>query len=598
MEKSSIVLLRKKMSERGIYVMIIPSNDIHFGEYIPDHYKIREGLSGFDGSAGTLVVSLDDAALWTDSRYFEQAEQQLAGSGIALMKMKVKGVPGIPEWIASLSDQPFKVAVTGSLYSVADFEALSSELLSRSEGRIALTAVEDFFSEVLENRPALVFNEIIAVDGGESILSKRERLMKPLIDCYGQNPVYFTQLCDEIAWSLNLRGSDIEFNPVFLSYMLVYPEKTVLFAQAECMSEDVLSRLHAASVEVFPYASVEKVLSEIDSSCVLVCRRSALSYSFYRILEDAGIRLFDDPVTQGRISVMKAAKSRFEQEGMICANLYDGAAWVKFLKYIDDHFSSGLLDEYGVSRKIMETRKGNHPDYRGESFHPIVAFNSNAAMAHYEPLKDRSAKLSGSGFLLIDTGAHYVSGTTDVTRTLAFGEVSHEMKLDYTLILKGMIDLSMAVFPEGTRGDQLDFLARGPICQAGRIYMHGTGHGIGTYLNVHEGPQSIRMEHNPMPLLEGMVTSNEPAVYVPGKYGIRIEDSILCRRSEFDGFYCFDTINLVPIESRLIDTPEYMGRYFSVEERTWLREYNERVYRELSPLLSEEELSWFRAKYL
>lgn len=595
--KREIEDLRAWMSAESVDAMVIPSEDPHFGEYTPERFRTREFLSGFTGSAGTLAVTAHEAALWTDSRYFDQAASQLEGSGIVLMKQGVQGVPSVCGWLSSLLQRDSVIALDGSLFSEADVKAYESVA--------AVRLVEDPFDAILPSRPGLEFRRIElmpAETAGETPSSKRKRLWNGLassgIRYDGGRMFYFTQLCDECAWLVNLRGSDVEFNPVFLSYCLVGKECTVLFADRESISEEVMSCLEAEGVIVEPYGSVAEYVRKNLASSAVVIDRSKVSVSWMKIFEEAGVRVFDDPLKQGSVAMMKAVKNAAEMDGFRLANRIDGAAWVRFLKYVDENASSGLT-EYDLVRKIMEFRRSGSVHYRGESFSPIVAYGASASFPHYEPSPESSATLGSGNFLLADTGGQYSFGTTDVTRTIPLGKIDDEARLDYTMVLKGMIDLSMAVFRHGYTGAQLDFLARGPVSSLGKLYYHGTGHGIGHYLNVHEGPQSIRMEQNPTPVLPGMVTSNEPAVYVTGKYGIRIENTILCVRhceNEFGIFNSFETISLVPIECGFIS--DLIDVHFSQMEKDWLHSYNRKVLSELSEYLSEEEKKWYVSKYL
>ncbi len=589
--------IRACLREKGLSAIIIPSNDPHFGEYIPEHYALRAMVSGFTGSAGTLVVTLSKAALWTDSRYFEQAERELAGSSIELMKMKMPGVPSITSWISSELCDGDSVAIDGALFSVRERDSLKKDMPT-----LVLSVTGDIIGPLIENRPAVKYGPVAVMPeeiAGVPASSKRRQLSESLSSATDMSDAcYFTQMCDEVAWLTNTRGNDIMYNPVFMSYCAVTEDKTVLFVNKGCVSPENERVLASQGIVLENYESIASYLGRFRK---VVAALSRMSVSLYDKLVSEGIEVVDDPVPQGSVAMMKAVKNDVELEGFRKACHNDSIAWIRFLKYIDDNFRKGTLDEYALSEILQEIRAGVSHDYVGESFSPIVAYGANAALPHYEPEKDSSSQVLPDGFLLIDTGAQFIYGTTDTTRTLLLGDVPYEWKLDYALVLKGMVDLSMAVFPKGTRGAQLDILARGPIMTTGKMYMHGTGHGIGHYLNVHEGPQSIRIEDNPTPLLPGMVTSNEPAVYVPGKYGIRIENTVSCIAADSQGFgefIRFDTLNHVPIELGFIKENSGLRGIFSDVEWKWLTDYNMMVYEQAASDLSLEERAWYERKYL
>lgn len=601
----SIDKIKDLLMKEGLYAMVIPSTDPHFNEYTPEHYRLLEMLSGFSGSAGTLIVTLGQSALWTDSRYFQQAEKQLEGSGIDLMRMKMPGVPQTGEWLLSVCPDNAVVGIDGDLFSIAEYEKMFSELCGGKGKKLELRVTKDIF-EGIEGRPAVEFRPVEEMPleiAGEDPASKRRRLFgllrsKGAADTDGKRLCYFTQSCDEIAWLSNLRGRDIEYNPVFLSYAIVFEDSMDLFVNEDSFSGQARAAAESNNIRLHPYGSLCGFISSNCGDCLVAASFSSLSVNKYRYFEKYASGVLPDPLACGCAAMLKSIKNPIEIEGFRRANMNDGVAWIKFLKYVDQNHFSGKIDEYGLSLKLQEIRKEVSPDYVGESFAPIVAFGQNAALPHYEPEKESPSVVGHNNFLLIDAGAHYKYGTTDVTRTLCIGEVPYEWRKDYALTLKGMIRLSMAVFKSGTTGAQLDILARGPICSAAKIYMHGTGHGIGHYLNVHEGPQSIRMEYNPVPLEAGMVTSNEPSVYVPGSYGIRIENTILCRDYAKDStadYLSFETLNYVPIEYGFVR--DILSEILSAEEMKWLEDYNKSVCLMLEPMLSSEEAEWMRNKY-
>lgn len=645
---SAIQKLREKLAAQGLHAMIIPTNDPHFGEYTQDYYKARAWLSGFTGSAGTLVVTLESAALWTDSRYFVQAERELQGVDIELMKIKMPGTPSIEEWlksqsagICSASDgsgggakheggaevaQPqgngrkFSVAIDEAIFSYSEFMSLAANLAPEC---IAVP-VKDMFDDIWQERKKLVFNQVNYLPvgfSGEETSSKYAGLVERLSGCIAANGngkfAYIVTACDEVAWLCNIRGTDVEYNPVAQAYAVVTEEGIHLFAARDMMGQDVKAALAEQGVILHPYDGYVAFLEGVSASgAVVICSKGKISVRDYKALagESSGqtaVKIVDDPVTGGALNRMKSVKNEVELEGFRLAYLYDGVAWCKLLKYIDDSLKGGKsLTEFEIGEKLIGFRS-ERIEYRGESFEPIVAYGANAALPHYSatrecsgrvpaPVSAPSAPASAAGsesagpegnFLLMDTGGQYLFGTTDTTRTIPVGEVDEDKKRFYTLVLKGMISLSMARFPRGTRGAQLDILARGPLFSEGAMYFHGTGHGTGHYLCVHEGPQSIRMEENPVALEPGMVMSNEPAIYFEGRYGIRTENVIAVKEwkeTEFSMFNEFETFTLVPIATSCI-----LPGVLSDKEVEWLNNFNARVCNTISPLLeSEEERGW------
>lgn len=579
--------IRKELADLGCSAIIIPTNDPHFGEYTQDYYKTREWYSGFTGSAGTLVVTLNEAALWTDSRYFVQATKQLSGSGVKLMKLKMPETPTIAGWIQAQYPQGANVAFDKSLFSYADYLSLVKELAP-----CKVVLIDDFISKVWRDRPALQFNtiEYLPVEySGEETKSKYNRVVKAL----GTESVPFVHVvsaCDEVAWFCNIRGTDIEFNPLAQSYLILTHEGIHLFVNIPSLSAPAKEALLRNGVELHPYQSFERFLLEIPPHFVRICAAQKITVRDYQALDVAGAVFRNDATLGGTINYLKSIKNETELAGFKRAFVTDGIAWCKLLKYIGENVAAGVaLDEYSIGEKLIEFRK-QAPEYRGESFEPIVAFGAAAALPHYSATALNSQKIGGDNFLLMDTGAQYLFGTTDTTRTIPVGKPTDKQKRDYTLVLKGLIDLSVAKFPRGTRGSQLDILARGPLFNEGLMYFHGTCHGIGHYLCVHEGPQSVRMEENPVTLAPGMVISNEPAIYFEGEYGIRIENvmAVECwKTTQFNDFYQFNTFTLVPIETGCLQKD-----LLSKEELSWVDRYNKHVYETLAPHLDAETAQW------
>ena len=615
---SAIKKLRERILDEGLQAMVIPTNDPHFGEYTQDYYKVRAWLSGFTGSAGTLVVTQESAALWTDSRYFEQAERELKGVDIQLMKIKMPGTLTIEQWLKERLNEEAgahrRVGIDEALFSYSEYLSLKAALAPECE----VSLIKDPFDDIWQDRPQLVFNTISHLpDGfsGEDTSSKYAGLVEKLSTCLVANSrfAYMVTACDEVAWLCNIRGTDVEYNPVAQSYAVVTEEGIHLFAAKDKMERETLAYLVEQNVMVHNYEEYVPFLESLDSDIpgsngketaqdnnrVVICSKGKVSVRDYYAMSGSGknVVVVDDPVVGGALNMMKAVKNEVELEGFRRAYLYDGVAWCRLLKFIDDSLRGGRqLTEYEIGEKLIEFRK-ERLEYRGESFEPIVAYGPNGALPHYSATSECSAVVPAPGcgtdgnFLLMDTGAQYIFGTTDTTRTIPVGDLDEDKKKFYTLVLKGMIDLSMARFPRGTRGAQLDILARGPLFGEGAMYFHGTGHGTGHYLCVHEGPQSIRMEENPVTLEPGMVMSNEPAIYFSGRYGIRTENVIAVKEwkgTEFNKFYEFETFTLVPIATSCI-LPELLTGV----EIEWLNSFNARVCKEISPLLkNEEERLW------
>ncbi len=586
--------LRTWMASRGLMAVVIPTNDCHFDEYVPARSKIREYLSGFTGSAGTLVVTATEAALWTDSRYFLQAARQIEGKGIELMKIKMPGTPSIPEWIKSrcrscgINPSEFTVGVDGDLFSYDDFNTYRESLAP-----IALETFSDPFDELWPGRPAPCEAPIVLHSeeySGESIRSKYSRIVSSL-GVEGRFAL-FMSACDEIMYLMNLRGGDIEYNAVTLSYALLTDKGLTLFCRKAGLTEEAARYLELQGVEVRAYEEIDAALEAIAADAVRIVSGNCCSINKYEILSRG--KVLPDPTVGGSVAMMRACKNEVQAAGYRRAFLQDGVCWVKLLKFIYDNYGGGTLSEYSITQKLLEIKRGS-ANYRGESFEPIVAFNANAASAHYcFESEETSAKVTGGGFLLMDLGSHYPYGTTDTTRTIFLGEEepSQEQKRDFTLVLKGMIDLSQAIFPVGTRGCQLDILARMPMYSTGKMYFHGTSHGIGQWLCVHESPQ-LRLEYSPIPIQEGMVLSDEPAIYVEGSYGIRTENALRVVRyaqTSYNTFLHYETLTLVPIDRRAVDPG-----LLTEEENRWLADYNRRVYETLREHLSAEEAAWLKA---
>lgn len=578
--------LREVMRREGINAFIFPSTDPHNGEYVPAHWEGRKWISGFDGSAGTAVVTMDDAALWTDSRYFLAAEEQLRGTGFSLMKERVEGTPSVSRWLGmklSAVKSPV-VGVDGTVNAAASVEALIAEL--RAEGGITVRTNFDPLDVIWADRPPVPADKAVIHPleyAGEPCHEKLARIRQALKERHACGML--AAALDDIAWTLNLRGTDVHCNPVFVSYLLIEPERATLFIDRDKLTPDVEAYLKGEGVGTAGYADVSKALA---------------AYGEYNILMDDGeinYNLFNAArclkvVAPSPIPAMKAVKNNVEIEGFRNAMLRDGVALVKFMRWLRPAVEAGGQTEMSVSARLEELRAAQ-PLYRGLSFDTIAAYQEHGAIVHYEPTPVTDVPLRPEGFLLLDSGAQYLDGTTDITRTVALGPVTDEQRLVYTLVLKGHIGLELCRFPRGASGTQLDAIARKDLWRYGLNYLHGTGHGVGSYLNVHEGPHQIRMEYKPAPLFEGMTVTDEPGIYLPGLFGVRTENTLLIapyKETQFGRFLQFEPLTLCPI-----DTEPIILDMLAAEERDWLNAYHKTVYDRLFPHLDGEDLAWLTA---
>ena len=584
--KERIKRLRGMMQQQGIAAFIIPSTDPHISEYVAPHWQAREWFSGFTGSAGTLVVTRDEAGLWTDSRYFLQAAAQLEGSGICLYKEGLPDTPDIPTYLATHADRSLPVGYDAEVCADSYAERLRRLLSERS---IAITHVNDPYQGIWTNRPprpdgkAYIYKVAYA---GQSCDEKLGILRREM-DSQGCDALLLAAL-DEIAWTLNIRGNDIHCNPVAVCYLLIGKEKAILFIDPEKTNCELNAYLKENGVETRPYADFWTHIA--GTAYGTVWADSDKTNARAMSLLAARNNLLRQP---SPVALLKAVRNATEIEGLHHAMQRDGVALVKFLKWLEEAVPQGGQTEISVSRKLQELRAAQ-PLYMGESFDTIAGYGEHAAIVHYEATPETDIPLRPRGFLLLDSGAQYLDGTTDITRTIALGPLTEEERTDYTLILKGHIALARAVFPEGTRGAQLDALARIPLWQHGMNFLHGTGHGVGHFLNVHEGPQSIRMNENPTPLRPGMLTSNEPGVYKAGSHGIRTENLMLtvpAGEGMFGRYLRFETVTLCPI-----DTQGIVREMLNNEEVDWLNSYHRRVCELLAPGLDEAERNWLAEK--
>lgn len=576
--------LRAFMQNEDIEAFIIPSTDPHLSEYVAPHWKSREWISGFTGSAGTVVVTSEKAGLWTDSRYFLQAAQQLEGTEIELYKEMLPETPSIPAFLSANLQKGDTVGIDGKMFSATETEQLQEEL---AEKGISVKSIPDPMDSLWTDRPPMPEAPAFVYDtqyAGKSVAEKLALIRKEM-EKAGAEALLLSAL-DEIAWTLNLRGSDVHCNPVVISYLLIDGEEVHYFIEPQKVNHELADYLKKNGITIHSYDDIEYFLGNLQAERILV-NPAKTNYAIYSAIRpDCEIIEGASPVT-----LLKAIRNEQEIKGIHAAMQRDGVALVRFLKWIEEAVPAGSETEISVDRKLHAFR-AEQPLYRGESFDTIAGYKEHGAIVHYEATPETDVSLKPEGFLLLDSGAQYLDGTTDITRTIALGALTEEEKTDYTLILKGHIALAMAVFPEGTRGAQLDVLARMPIWKLHMNFLHGTGHGVGHFLNVHEGPQSIRMNENPVTLQAGMVTSNEPGVYKAGSHGIRTENLVLtvpAGEGMFGNYLKFETITLCPICTKGI-----IKELLTEEEIDWLNEYHRMVYDKLSPDLNNEEKEWLK----
>lgn len=576
--------LRELMKREHLSAFIFPSTDAHQSEYVADHWRGREWISGFNGSAGTAVVTMKSAALWTDSRYFLAAEEQLVDTEYQLMRLKMEGTPTIAEWLGKeLQDvQSPEVGLDGMVNSYNYVKDLSCSL--RKLGGITLRTNLDPLEQIWENRPSLPANpvEIQPLEyAGETLASKVVRIRKSLRELHADGML--VSALDDIAWTLNLRGTDVHCNPVFVSYLLIESDKVSLFVDDNKLSPEVKQYLQDNQVSLYNYNKVEKCLESYSEYNILL-DGDETSYYLWKTVKCQEIVAAASP-----IPAMKAVKNEAEIEGYRSAMLKDGVAMVKFLKWLKPAVEAGGQTEISIDEKLTSLR-AEQKLFRDISFDTIAGYAQHGAIVHYEATPETDVVLKPEGLILIDSGAQYQDGTTDITRTIALGAVSEEMKHIYTLVLKAHIQLELVKFPDGASGTQLDAVGRECMWREGYNFLHGTGHGVGSYLCVHEGPHQIRMEWMPTPLRAGMTLTDEPGLYLAGKFGVRIENTVLISdymSTEFGKFLQIEPLTLCPIDTTPIDVDMLLP-----EEIDWLNAYHHSVYEKLSPFLDEEEKIW------
>jgi len=589
---SRLAALREEMRREGLSAFIFPSSDPHASEYTPERWKGREWISGFDGSAGTAVVTMESAALWTDSRYFLAAAEQLEGTGYKLMKERIAGTPSIAQWLGDTlrrEGSGTEVGIDGLCVSTASAEELIAQL--RSNGGLTLRTNLDILQRIWTGRPKVPADPIEVhpqVYAGESAESKLARIREALLR---QKAVgMLMSALDDIAWTLNLRGTDVHCNPVFVAYLLIGSKGATLFTAPEKITLGVKEHLAKCGVKTAPYDDIGKglddyfeysiLLDPAETSYTLWQRAKAHKRNTLHLIEGAS-----------PVPAMKAIKNETEAAGFRDAMKRDGVAMVKFLRWLLPAVQEGGQTELSISRRLMECRQ--EQDYfRGLSFDTICAWQQHGAIVHYEPTEATDIPVKAEGLLLIDSGGQYADGTTDITRTIALGPLTEEQRKVYTLVLKGHIALAQAIFPSGASGTQLDILARKDMWAAGYNYLHGTGHGVGSYLNVHEGPHQIRMEWKPAPIVAGMTVTDEPGIYLDGRFGVRTENTMIAvpyQKTEFGDFLAFEPLTLCPIDKTPI-----IASMLTDSERQWLDSYHQRVFDTLSPLLCDADRQWLQ----
>ncbi len=580
--------LRQFMEEKQLDAFIIPSTDAHVSEYPPKHWESRKWISGFTGSAGTAVVTKELAGVWTDSRYFLQAADELADTGFELFKMGQADTPDMTEWIVAQVGQGGTVGIDGLVYAASDALTLQNKLQGKA---IRLETTFDPFSEIYKDRPEIPKNKAFILPeeiAGESVKSKINRINSELKKIDANGIIIVT--LDAVAWTFNLRGNDVDYNPVAVAYGYVSENETILFIDQKKMDDEAANAYAEQGVTLRDYQNIFDYVANLPENSSVCITGSKINYKLRQTIP-ASCRVVDLP---SPVDLMKSVKNETELNGFRNAMIKDGVALVKFYMWLEQAVPAGEVNEVTVAEKLLEYRSQQEL-FVGESFGTIAGYGRNGAVIHYHAYPETCLQVEPEGLLLIDSGGQYKDGTTDITRTVAVGELTKQMKADYTYVLKGHIALASAIFPEGTRGSQLDILARKSLWENGLTYWHGTGHGIGHFLNVHEGPQSIRLEENPTKLQPGMVTSNEPGLYRANQYGIRIENLIVTqdyqKTEEFGTFYNFETITLCPI-----DTTPIAKKLLTKKEVKWLNNYHKMVYKKLKGYLSKEEKAWLKSK--
>ena len=590
--RERIAKLQQEMKAEGMDMYLVPTADFHQSEYVGDYFKARAWLSGFTGSAGTLVVTQDQACLWTDGRYFIQAAKQLEDTGVSLMKMGEEGVPTVDAFIQENLPEKGCLGCDGRTISVAEGKEYE-KLLDGKEA--VLKCGVDLAGKIWTDRPEMSREPVYVLDvkyagksREEKIAQVREEMEKAGAD------IHVLSSLDDIVWLLNIRGNDIEYNPVVLSYMILTMDQVHFYVQEEAVPSEVRKELEEAGVALHPYFQVYEDVKKIDPARKVMLEETCTNYTLYKNIPQGTEFVF----RANPAAIFKGNKNAVEMENLKIAHIKDARAMCRFIYWLKKNVPGGEVTEYSASMKSREFLMED-PDCLDLSFETICAYGPNAAMCHYAPTENNCAKVEPKGFFLIDSGGQYWQGTTDITRTIAVGELTQEQKEHFTLVLQGHIRMAMARFQYGCSGANLDILVRGPLWEHGLDFNHGTGHGVGYLLNVHEGPQNINWKirsggrrGNATPLEEGMLTSDEPGLYLEGEYGIRTENLLLCKKAEknsYGQFMEFETVTLVPYEREAILT-----EMLTKKELDWLNAYHKKVYETIGPMLNEEEKAWLK----
>ena len=577
--------LRELMKKRGVDAYLVPTDDFHASEYVGDNFKCRKYITGFTGSAGTAVITEDMAGLWTDGRYFIQAAQQLEGTSVTLFKMGEPGVPTVHEFLKDKLTEGMCLGFDGRTVSAAEADQLKTLL---SDKNIRFSVEEDLIGEIWTDRPELSCEPVMELDvkwTGESRADKCRRIRHKMEE--KQADVFVLTSLDDIAWLLNIRGNDIHCCPVVLSYLVMTKEEILLFANENAFSKEIQENLHSDGVILKPYDDVYSYAKTITSEkTVILSRKCANSRLVNSIPSEVSI-LDEENLTL----LPKAVKNETEVENERTAHIKDGVAVTKFMYWLKQNVGKIKITELSAADYLFDLRK-QQENFLGNSFDPIVSYGGHAAICHYSPSPETDIPLEPKGLALCDTGGHYLEGTTDITRTIALGELTEKEKKYFTIVLKGHLNLSDAKFSYGCCGQNLDYIAREPLWRLGEDYNHGTGHGVGYLLNVHEGPNSFRWKSSSAVLEEGMITSNEPGYYVENEFGIRHENLIVCKKAEetaFGQFMCFENLTMVPFDLDAVE-PALLTDH----EKELLNAYHRDVYEKISPYLNEEEKEWLK----
>ena len=580
--REKIAQLQAKMRNESINAFIVFSADPHMSEYLPEEWQERSWLSGFTGSAGFIVVTQNKAALWTDGRYFVQAPIELEGSGIELMKDGVEGTPNYIDWIISEVPEGSKVAVNALVTSNSNWENLEQALISKNISVVDAPLLEDIWTERVKSETKNPIYIHPVERAGKSVVDKLGDIMNAMER--KEASVHIISSLDDVAWTLNLRGSDVDCNPVFLGYIVLTKNEAKLFTDLDKLTVEARKLMDESNVKMLPYKEFFNDIARISGETILLAPNT--NQKIFDVLKDNN----SITVAPAPGNLMKAQKNKAELAGFRTVMERDGVAMVKFLYWLKHNVGKEPMTEYSIGKTLQDFR-AEGDNFVGESFGSIIGYKGNGAIVHYSAKAEGSKEVTNNGSILVDSGGQYLEGTTDITRTLALGAVSDEFKKDATLVLQGMIRLSMVKFPKGTRGTHLDAIARLPLWMNGKDYNHGTGHGVGSFMNVHEGPQNIRKDLNPQELLPGMVLSNEPGFYVENQYGIRHENLVAVTKVEttdFGTFYEFETLTFCPFFKDII-----VKEILLEEEIAWLNRYHKQCEEKIAKHLDGEVKEWF-----